>query len=138
MKEKISGNVVEVRKKSNKVMAIVYIIRRNIWKSNENRTIRFEKRVKELVSTDAYDLWKTFKGGVPKPCNDVCEKKKSRRDRGDIWWWNKEVKGTIMRKNGITELRKFPPEENKIQYKGLTNQTRKIVARSMIMEVNQE
>ena len=30
-----------------------------IWKLNENRT-----RVKEQVSTDAPDLWKTFKEGV--------------------------------------------------------------------------
>ena len=60
---------------------------------NENRTrVRFEKRVKELVSTDVPDLWKTFKDGVLKACNKMCEKKKSRRDRGDKWWWNEEVK----------------------------------------------
>ena len=62
------------------------IIRRKIWKLNENRTrIRFEKRVKELLSTDAPDLWKTFKDGVLKACDEVCGKK-SRRDRGDMWW----------------------------------------------------
>ena len=38
------------------------IIQRKIWKLNENRIrVRFEKRVKELVSTDAPDLWKTQK-----------------------------------------------------------------------------
>ena len=62
------------------------IIRRKIWKLNENRTrIRFDKRVKELVSADAPDLWKTFKDSVLKACNKVCGKKKSRRDRGDMW-----------------------------------------------------
>ena len=26
-----------------------------------------------------------------------CGKKKSRRDREDMWWWNEEVKDTIAR-----------------------------------------
>ena len=44
-----------------KVVRKERIIRRKIWKLNENQTrVRFEKRVKELVSTDAPDLWKTF------------------------------------------------------------------------------
>ena len=69
------------------------IITRKIWKLSENRTrVRFEKRVKKLVSTDAPDLCKTFKDGVLKACDEVCGKKKSRRDRGDMWWWNEEVK----------------------------------------------
>ena len=59
------------------------IIRRKIWKLNKNRIrVRFQRRVKELVSTDAPDLWKTFKDGVLKACHDVCGKKRSRRDRG--------------------------------------------------------
>ena len=57
------------------------IIRRKIWKLNENQTrVRFEKRVKELVSTDAPNLWKIFKDGVLKACDEVHGKKKSRRD----------------------------------------------------------
>ena len=48
------------------------IIRRNIWKLNEHRTrVRFKKRVKELVSADAPDLWKIFKDGVLKACDEV-------------------------------------------------------------------
>ena len=40
-----------------KVVRKERIIRRKIWKLNENRTrVRFEKRVKEPVSTDAPDL----------------------------------------------------------------------------------
>ena len=61
------------------------IIRRKIWKLNENRTrVRFAKRVKELVNTDAPAFWTTFKDGVLKACDEVCGKKKSRRDRGDM------------------------------------------------------
>ena len=33
------------------------------------KQVRFEKRVKELVSTDASNLWKTFKDGVLKACD---------------------------------------------------------------------
>ena len=40
-----------------KVVKKERIIRRKIWKLNENQTrVIFEKRVKELVSTDAPDL----------------------------------------------------------------------------------
>ena len=53
---------------------------RKIRRPNENRTrVRFEKRVKELVNTDAPDLWKTFKNGVLKVCDEVAGKK-SKRD----------------------------------------------------------
>ena len=91
------------------------IIKRKIWKLNESPTrVRFEKRVKELVSTDAPDLWKTCRDGALKACNEVCGKKKSRRDQGDIWWWNEEVNDTIARKKAVfTELCRFPSKENK-------------------------
>ena len=58
-------------------------------------------KVKELVSTDAPDLWKTFKVSVLKACDEVCGNKKSRRDQGDMWWWNEEVKDTIATKRAI-------------------------------------
>ena len=98
------------------------IIRR-IWKLNENLTrVRFEKRVKELVSTDVPDLWKSFKDGVLKACDQVCGKKKSRRDQGDMWSWNEEVKNTMAKKKtAFKELRRSPSEENKTQYKRLRN-----------------
>ena len=71
--------------------------------------MRFEKRVKELVSTDAPDLWKTFKDGVLKACGELCGKKKSRRDQGDMWWWKEEVKDTITKKKAaFKELVQVP------------------------------
>ena len=73
-----------------------------------------KKRVKELISTDAPDLWKTFKDSVLKAYDEVCGKKKSRRDQGDMWWWNEKVKGTIARKKeAFKELCGFPSEQNK-------------------------
>ena len=66
-----------------KIVRKQWIIRK-IWKLNKNQTkVRFEKRVKELVSTEAPDLLKTFNDGVLKVCDEVCGKKKSRSDRGD-------------------------------------------------------
>ena len=91
------------------------------------------------MSIDALDLWKTFNDGVLKACDELCGKKKSRRDQGDMWWWNEEVKNIIARKKvAFKELCRFPSEENKTQYKCIRNQTRKNVARAMRMEANQE
>ena len=68
----------------------------------------------------------------------MCGKKKSRRDRGNMWW-NEEVKDTIARKKAaFKELCRFPSEENKTKYKRIRNQTRKIIAEAMRMEANQE
>ena len=42
---------------------------------------------------------------------EVCGKKKSSRDQGDMWWWNEEVKDTIARKKAaFKELCRFPSE----------------------------
>ena len=101
--------------------------------------MRFEKRVKELVNTDAPDLWKIFRDGVLKTCDKLCGKKKSRRDQGDMWWWNKEVKDTITRKKtAFKELCRFPSKQNKTQYKRIKNKTKKIVAKAMRIKANQE
>ena len=53
---------------------------------------KIEGRVGELVSADAQDLWKCFKEGVLKTCDEVHGKKEGRRDQGDTWWWNEDVK----------------------------------------------
>ena len=56
-----------------------------------------------------------------------------------MWWWNKEFKDTLAKKKVASkELHRFQSEENKTQYKHIRNQTRKIVARAMRMEANQE
>ena len=69
----------------------------------------------------------------------MCGKKKSRRDQGDLWWRNEEVKDIIAKKKAaFKELYRFPSEENKTRYKRLRNQMRKTVARTMRVETNQE
>ena len=64
-----------------KVMRKKAIERRKVWKLKEDDTrARFEGRVGELESTDAPDLWKCFNEGVLKASDEVCWKKKGRRD----------------------------------------------------------
>ena len=54
-------------------------------------------------------------------------------------WWNEEVKDTIATKKiAFKKLCRFSSEENKTHYKQLRNQMRKIVARAMRKEANQE
>ena len=54
-------------------------------------------------------------------------------------WWNEEVKNTIAtKKAAFKQLCRFPSEENKTKYKRIRNQTRKIVARAMRVEADQE
>ena len=115
--------VVNLDKKVLKKVVIEQRVIRKIWKYNENQTrVRFEKRVKELVCTEAPDLWKTFKDGVLKACDEMCEKKKCRRDEGDMWWWNEEVKNTIARKKAaFKELCRFLSAETKTKYKRTRN-----------------
>ena len=72
--------------------------RRKVWKLREDDTrARFKGRVRELVSVDGPDLWKNFKEGMLRACDEVCGKRKGRRDQGNTWWWN-EVKEAIVNK----------------------------------------
>ena len=72
-----------VKKKVKKVMRKEVIERRKVWKLKEDDTrARFEGRVGKLVNADAPDLWKCFKEGVLKACDEVYGKKKGRRDQG--------------------------------------------------------
>ena len=50
-----------------------------------------------------------------KACDEVCGKKKGRRDQGNTWWWNEDVKEAIARKMCIRRcikvgLRRIRPD----------------------------
>ena len=49
---------------------------------------KFKDKVKELVNIEAKDLWGLFKDGVLKACEQLCGKRKQRREQGSTWWWN--------------------------------------------------
>ena len=44
--------------------------------------------MKELVNTEAKDLQGSFKDGVLEACEELCERRKQRREQGSTWWWN--------------------------------------------------
>ena len=45
----------------------------------------FEEKVTELVDVGAQNLWGHVKNGGLKACDEVCEKKRGRRSKGDTW-----------------------------------------------------
>ena len=102
-----------------KVVRKEEIERSKVWKLKEDDTrARFEEIVRELVSVDAPDLWKCFKEGVLKACNEVCGKKKERRDQGNTWWWNEDMKEAIARmKDAHKKMCKTGTEAKKARYK---------------------
>ena len=119
-----------VKKKVKKAVRKKAIERRKVWKLKEDDTrARFEWR----VSTDAPDLWKCFTEGMLKACDEVCGKKKGRRDdQGDTRWWNENVKEVIAKKKDPhKEMCKSGTEANKASYKNRKNRAKKVVAKAM-------
>ena len=87
------------KRKMKKVVKIEQTIRRRIWKLKKNKMkARFQERVKELVNVDAPNLWNTIKNGMLQACDEVCRKKKSKRNHGNMWRWNEEVQKAILLK----------------------------------------
>ena len=72
-----------------------------------------------------------FKEGVLKACDKVCVKK-GRRDQGDTWWWNKDMKEVIAKKKDAhKKMSKSGTEANKARYKNMKNRAKKVVAKAM-------
>jgi len=56
---------------------------RMTWKLQDKEVQEnFEKRVGELVDVKKTNLWESFRDGVLKACNEICGKKKVRKNRG--------------------------------------------------------
>ena len=60
--------------------------------------VRFKKKVKESIIVDSLNLWYTFKNDVLQACDELCGKKKSRKNHENTWWWNEKMKGAIQQK----------------------------------------
>ena len=121
------------KKKVKKVVRKEAIERRKVWKLKENDTrARFEERVRELVSADASDLWTCFREGMLKAFDEICGKTKGKRDQGDTWRWNKDVKEAIARKkNAHKKMCKTGTEANKARYKNMKNRAKKVFAKAL-------
>ena len=115
-------------------------VRRKLWKLKEKEIReKFVGRVEELVNIEATDLWAAYREGTLKACDEVCGKIKGRRDRGNTWWWNEEVKDAIkIKKKAFSEWCKNRSEENKDSYKKQKNRTKKVVATAMKKEAERE
>ena len=71
-------------------------------------------------------------------CDEVCGKKKGRKNQGDARWWNEEVKEAIQQRKVAYKMCKNQSEENKAKYKNIKNRTKKVVANSMKKEAEKE
>ena len=59
---------------------------------------KFERKVEELVDVETTNLWESFKDEVLTACDELCGKKNVRKNGGNTWWWNEEVRNAIARK----------------------------------------
>ena len=74
-----------------------------------------------------------------KAFDEVCGKMKGRRDQGDTWWCNKDVKKAIARKKDAhKEMYKSGTEANKARYKNMKNRAKKVVTKAMKEAAEQE
>ena len=76
-----------------------------------------------------------FKDGVLKECDEVCgkkRKKRGRRSKRDMWWWNEEVKEAVSRKKDPHKAMCWnSTAENKRRYKSMKNKAKKAVSKAM-------
>ena len=71
-------------------------------------------------------MWRYFKDGVLKACDEVCEKKIVKRSKGDTWWWNEEMKEALSWKKDVDKAMCLNSTgENKRRYKGIENRAKK-------------
>ena len=74
-----------------------------------------------------------------KAFDEVCGKMKGRRDQGDTWCWNNDVKEAIARKKDAhKEMRKSGTEANKARFKNMKNRAKKVVTKAMKEAAEQE
>ena len=57
----------------------------------------------KLVEVVAPNLWGIFKDGILKACDGVCEKKRERRNNGNSWGWNEDVKEERSTQGNVSE-----------------------------------
>ena len=90
---------------------------------------RFKEKVIKLVDVGVQNLWGYFKDVILEPYDDVCAKKRGRRSKGDIWWWNEEVKVAVSKKKDAHKaVFQIKTEENNKRYKNMKNKANKVVS----------
>ena len=127
------------KKKLKKIVKKKKTEKRRVWKLKEDETRRkFQHRVGELVDMDSPNLWKSFKEGVLRACDEVCGKARGRREQGETWWWNEDVKDAIAKKKeAFKEYCKNKTEGLKAKYRKMNNHAKKVVAKAREEETEQ-
>ena len=65
--------------------------------------------------------------------------RRKRRDQGDTWWWNEDVREAIARKKDAhKQMCKTGTEANKARYNNIKNQAKKVEVKAMKEVVEQE
>ena len=84
-------------------------------------------------------MWESFRDGILTACDELCGKKKVRKNGGNKWWWNEEVRNAIARKKEAFKMFcKTGLEEHKISNRKMRNQTKKVIAKAMKTEAEKE
>ena len=72
----------------------------------------------------AYQFVGYFKDGVLWACDDMCERKRGWRNKGDTWWWNEEL---MLRTKAVCKtICRNSTEYNKNWYDNTNNKSRKV------------
>ena len=128
------------KRKLNKVFKKESRVKRMVWKLKEKEMQeKFEKRVEELVDVETTNLWESFRDGVLTACDELRGKKKVRKNGGNKWWWNEEVRNaTARKKEAFKTFFKTGLEEHKMFCRKMRNQTKKVIAKAMKTEAEKE
>ena len=111
-----------------------------VWKLKEREMQeKFDRRVEELVDVETTNLWESLRDGVLTACDELCGKKKVRKNGGNKWRWNEEVRNAIARKKeAFKTFCKTGLERHKIFYRKIRNQTKKVIAKATKTEAEKE
>ena len=109
-----------------------------VWKFKEREMQDKFERVEELVDVETTNLWESFRNGVLTTFDELCGKKKVRKNGGNKWWWNEEVRNAYGKKEAFKTFCKTGQEEHRTFYRKLRNQTKKVIANAMKAEAEKE
>ena len=77
----------EDKRKLNKVVKKESRVKRMVWKLKEREMQeKFERRVELKDDVETTNLWESFRDGVLTACDELCGKKKVRKNGGNKWW----------------------------------------------------
>ena len=108
------------KKKIRNVVTKTCTERRRISLLKDSRIMkRLEEKVIYFADVRAPNMWGHYKNGDLKACHEVCEKKRGKRNKGDTWLWNEEVKEVESRKKDSDKVVHWNSTEENKRYKSM-------------------